>query len=33
MRNDAELLAEIKKGLAAFKKKEVSLYTLDELFS
>ncbi len=32
VRNDAELLAEIKKGLAAFKKK-VSLYTLDELFS
>jgi prevent-host-death family protein len=33
VRNDAELLAEIKKGLASFKKKKVSLYTLDELFS
>lgn len=32
VRNDAELLAEIKKGLVAFKKKKVSLYTLDELF-
>lgn len=33
VRSDAELLAEIKKGLAAFKKKKVSLYTLNELFS
>ena len=33
VRNDVELLAEIKKGLAAFKKKKVALYTLDELFS
>ena len=32
VRSDAELQAEIKKGLTAFKKKKVSLYTLEELF-
>ena len=32
VRSDNELMAEIKKGLNAIKKKEASLYTLDELF-
>lgn len=32
VRSDAELMAEIKKGLDALKKKKASLYTLDELF-
>lgn len=32
VRNDAELLAEIKQGLAALKKKRAKLYTLNELF-
>ena len=33
IRNDADLLAEIKRGVTAFRKKKVSLYTLDELFA
>lgn len=32
IRNDAELLAEIKQGLAALKEKQARLYTLNELF-
>ncbi len=32
VRSDDELMAEIKKGLDALKKKKASLYTLDELF-
>ena len=32
VRSDNELMAEIKKGLNAIKKKKASLYTLDELF-
>ena len=32
IRSDQELTAEIKSGLAAFKKKKTKLYTLDELF-
>lgn len=32
VRSDAELMAEIQKGLAALKKGKTSLYTLDELF-
>jgi prevent-host-death family protein len=32
VRSDTELMDEIKKGLEALKKKNVSLYTLDELF-
>jgi len=32
VRADDELMAEIKKGLDALKKKKASLYTLDELF-
>lgn len=30
--SDKDLVGEIKKGLASFKKKKVKLYTLDELF-
>ncbi len=33
IRGDAELLAEVKKGLAARKAGKVRLYTLDELFA
>jgi len=32
IRADADLMAEIKKGLTAFKKGKVKLYTLEELF-
>ncbi len=32
VRSDDELVAEIKKGLDALRKKKASLYTLDELF-
>jgi len=32
IRSDAELMDEIKKGLAALKSKKVKLYTLEELF-
>ena len=32
VRSDDDLMAEIKKGLDALKKKKASLYTLDELF-
>ncbi len=32
VRSDAALMEEIRKGLAALKKKKVKLYTLDELF-
>lgn len=33
IRLDKELTAEIQSGLAAFKKKKLKLYTLDELFN
>jgi len=33
IRSDAELTAEIQSGLAAFKKKKVKIYTLEELFN
>ena len=33
IRSDKELTAEILSGLAAFKKKKVKLYTLDELLN
>ncbi len=33
VRADASLMAEIKKGLAALKKKKAKLYTLEELFT
>ena len=33
IRSDKELTAEIQSGLAAFKKKKVKLYTLEELFN
>jgi prevent-host-death family protein len=33
IRSDAELMSEIQKGLAAFKKKNTKLYTLEELFA
>ncbi len=33
IRSDKELAAEIKSGLASFKKKKLNLYTLEELFS
>ena len=33
IRLDEELTAEIKSGLAAFKKNKVELYTLEELFN
>ena len=33
IRSDKELTAEIQSGLAAFKKKKVKLYTLDELLN
>ncbi len=33
IRTDRELTAEIKSGLAAFKKKNIKLYTLEDLFS
>ncbi len=33
IRSDAELMAEIKKGLKELKSKKARLYTLDELFS
>ena len=32
IKNDAELMAEIQKGLVALKGKKVPLYTLEELF-
>ena len=32
VRSDADLMSEIQKGLAAFKKKRTKLYTLEELF-
>lgn len=32
IKSDAELMAEIKKGLSALKEKEGKLYTLEELF-
>ena len=32
VRSDAELMREIKQGLISLKKKEASLYTLEELF-
>jgi antitoxin YefM len=32
VRSDDDLMAEIKKGLEALKKKKASLYTLEELF-
>ena len=32
IRSDEALMKEIKKGLAALKKKKVALYTLEELF-
>ncbi len=32
VKSDVELMAEIKKGLSALKKKKAKLYTLDELF-
>jgi prevent-host-death family protein len=32
VRSDAALMEEIRKGLAALKKKKAKLYTLDELF-
>jgi prevent-host-death family protein len=32
VRSDAALMEEIRKGLAALKKKKARLYTLDELF-
>jgi antitoxin YefM len=32
VRSDADLMKEIKKGLASLKKKKASLYTLEELF-
>ncbi|MCF6291692.1 MAG: type II toxin-antitoxin system Phd/YefM family antitoxin [Desulfobacterales bacterium] len=31
--SDADLMKEIKKGMAALKKQKASLYTLEELFS
>ncbi len=33
IRSDKELTAEIESGLAAFKKKNIQVYTLEELFS
>ena len=33
IRSDKELTAEIQSGLAAFKKKKLKIYTLDELFN
>ncbi len=33
IRSDEELTAEIQSGLAAFKKKKLKLYTLEELFN
>jgi len=33
IRSDRELTAEIQSGLAAFKKKNIQVYTLEELFS
>ena len=33
IRSDEELTAEIKSGLAAYKKKKLKLYTLEELFN
>ena len=33
IRSDKELTAEIQSGLAAFKKKKLKLYTLEELFN
>lgn len=32
VKNNAELMAEIKQGLASLKKKKANLYTLEELF-
>lgn len=32
VRNDAELMAEIKEGLAALRERRIRLYTLNELF-
>ena len=33
IRSDVELMAEIKKGMSALKKKRARLYTLEELFT
>jgi prevent-host-death family protein len=33
IRSDMELTAEIQSGIAAFKKKNIQVYTLEELFS
>jgi antitoxin YefM len=33
IRSDAEFMSEIQKGLAALKKKNTKLYTLEELFA
>jgi antitoxin YefM len=33
IRSDAELMSEIQKGLAALKRKNTKLYTLEELFA
>jgi len=33
IRSDKELTAEIQSGLAAFRKKKVKIYTLEELFN
>ena len=33
IRSEKELATEIKSGLAAFKKKNIQIYTLEELFS
>ncbi|MDY6990611.1 MAG: type II toxin-antitoxin system Phd/YefM family antitoxin [Thermodesulfobacteriota bacterium] len=33
VRSDSALMAEVKKGLSALKKKKAKLYTLEELFS
>lgn len=33
IRSDKELTAEIQSGLAAFKKKKIEIYTLEELFN
>ena len=33
IRSDKELTAEIQSGLAAFKKKKLKIYTLEELFN
>ena len=33
IQSDSDLMADIRQGLAAFKKKKVKAYTLEELFS